>query len=98
MTVSCAVRGSSEVRIEKCQLNLATPVALATAVGIFGAEGRGRSQLRAGRGPSGEEEGEAMRSSSVHQGRLRLRKPVLRLPCVLVWSGRVQISQQKRES
>ena len=48
MTVSRGVRRSSEVRIEKCQLNLATPVALAIVVGIFGAEERGRSQLRVG--------------------------------------------------
>lgn len=50
---------SSELSIDSCQLNLATPVSFASLVGIFGAEELCRSQLAMGWGSYREEVGGA---------------------------------------
>lgn len=53
MTVSCVVKRSLEVRIEKWPSNLATLGSLADVVGIFWAERRGRSHPAMAEDPAG---------------------------------------------
>ena len=59
VTVSSVDKGSSDLRIDSCQLNLAPTVSFSIVVGIFDAEGRCRNQLAMGWGSCGEEVGGA---------------------------------------